>query len=1169
MDILQTESDMFGKSIRKWLLGAIAILFLLASCSLAIEDKEYPDINIVYPPSVPDNLKLAADYNNQTITLSWDKSEGADIYHVYYLPASEYVGGTFRKINSYTESKVFSFASEGELEQDEVYLFYVTAGSSDGSRSLESSKSEYLSGVTLSDFESTISIDSSFKPTISLSYCDLTSPIESISSVPEVYFRIYISTDDSKSGDVWQATVDNTATTVNVNRVLAANTSYYFDIELYVNGSETPVDTEKTTLTTDKRYQPEKIDNSAISLESNRSDGIKVTFAVPELSDYLVEEEVQYRFRIVRSSGSEEVTVLSETLLASYDSSTGTYSYLDTTVEPNRRYTYTVYAYYLFPSGVYYAQNESSGGYAAGGHLLSSPRGVSAEIEMLDESKLNYRADLSWLVDYEIPEGASFKISRRDASDLEGEAVEWTLSDYSPVLNYGVYSVSWSDDIALTEEEGRWTHSYVYTITMQYGDYQSAVLNGSSSSAVVTTPTVREMNILSDVTASEGKAGRVNLAWSTANTIEEISLDNVSFEILRSQDSQFSSYVAISGIDNSVLRRGYFTDLEAGDGRTVYYRLRATYTGNNDYNGLYSQEIVSGSTISAVEDLAATDGESVSESTLTWSPATGAQGYRVYILDDASGSFRRATDADGYYDSSDPCIFHFTRDAGTNDAGRVYTFTVRALDGEGNETGNGNIVKGSLLGPASITVTLTSGADYITVNWNDISGASFYNVEVYAENADVPFISERVRTGVGEFTLRASDSRLESAGEYPLSQVYSFSIVPSGDTTSAGTAKVSGSWIMPPKNITATKGEYRDMVVVSWNSVDGANGYNVYRRLHDSSNDWTLVTYTDRVEVALPFYSTDTDYGYDYTVRTVSSGVMGPYQSYFEADITYPDEAANYGITLADPQYISGAELTSQGLLEVSFIENSFATGYQISISGGQTYTFTNELINSTSSSVNPAAGVAFRKDGRIVCYVPRPVITTRVALQAVVYSQNTAAPVSGNDTSYGYSLSLIPEGLFPYEIVNVTNNLLSSALHEVDDAFNGDWWISSEDQHYTGIGVEANGGFTRSVVYFMPALVKLNGRMLNQITASGSFGVALNYGYNGLAGYLGTDPPETLCNGPDGENQITVNLPYSFGTATISFNNARLDGTSGSYTVTYKGETTEVQYNQVSVKAF
>ncbi len=153
-------------------------------------------------------------------------------------------------------------------------------------------------------------------------------------------------------------------------------------------------------------------------------------------------------------------------------------------------------------------------------------------------------------------------------------------------------------------------------------------------------------------------------------------------------------------------------------------------------------------------------------------------------------------------------------------------------------------------------VSATKGSqDHVVITWNSVAGASHYRVYRAKYLTDIP---EAVSSWQTETQFEYDDVEPFAPYYYYVKAAKS----PVGTIPSDFSSLVQG-WRMlpPPSNVIATDGSYTDRIFISWDAVDYATHYRVYRS--DTFNgtkvpvtNWRVaLNYTDlNVEIYEPYY---------------------------------------------------------------------------------------------------------------------------------------------------------------------------------------------------------------------------------------------------------------------------------------------------------------------------
>jgi fibronectin type 3 domain-containing protein len=206
---------------------------------------------------------------------------------------------------------------------------------------------------------------------------------------------------------------------------------------------------------------------------------------------------------------------------------------------------------------------------------------------------------------------------------------------------------------------------------------------------------------------------------------------------------------------------------------------------------------------------------------VAWSSVAGATGYNLYRSSSYSGGYSAILSNTSSLSYSDTAL----------SSGTTYYYEVAALSGstEGTMSSPASAATFGSLATPSITSVGSATATTLTVSWGAVPGAVAYSV--YRDTSP----SGSFTTSVG---TTAATSLVDS-GLSPNSTYYYEVAATNGVDTSPKSAYVSGSTSAAapstPSAPTVNPGSSTTSVALSWSSVSGATGYNVYRSANSSS----------------------------------------------------------------------------------------------------------------------------------------------------------------------------------------------------------------------------------------------------------------------------------------------------------------------------------------------
>ena len=1163
-----------------------------AACSVTpettVEKALSPAVTSIASPVIS-SITSVNDETNPSITVTWDPVENASFYVFEYESAVDYLSSESEFKSYITSANTFTIPSSAFTNSSDMrFIFKVKAAyKPSSSRSIiYSSDSEIKEAVVLNTF--------SISPIVQDNILTIYSTFPKIKSVltGENIIQPVIK--------YYSVGENNTSTELESNTLpLASAEKKTIRADLIVD--ENVVATREVSVTNSADYYPPQL--KSLKSTTNEKGKITLTWESSPVNAGLDNYSVIMRFYIERkeTTGEKWATLMSDEDQIIYidgASDGGEFSYSDTTAEEGKNYLYRVITQYVLTdkdtsmsfdekkektlvSDVSYIQDTKVKSF-----VIKEGTGFDGEPAT---GAATYQIRMNWETYHALPDGMVFVVSRSDfnfndsidASEKEQEYEEVYRGRDMGVINY----------FTLTAEENKSVHNYIYYVQIAPENSSSdnprvqakkEDENGNLVDGIIkTNPSIKEVSFISTLSATNALCDNVGLAWTyNESAIEEEGLDvsKVSVHILK-KTSTDTSYTDIT--KDAAISGTSYTDRAVESGNTYYYILMPYYDDESSpYNGVQSAEtgkMAAGTILDTVKEVSATINTSNTSIDVSWRAVDNACGYIVYYREKEEDTTEWTKGAETNADTTS-CTLSSPLKAGTR-----YEITVSALDSEKNAKPSDSITaEGEILGPVrnlKATGDENIQKESIIVTWDEVENASFYEIKIYdGSESDESIYSVKIKaTEDTSYTLSATSEIIEAysnANDYALSRKYYFTVTPfvGSKTPSAEAEKVEGYWVMPPRNITATKAQYRDLVILSWEKVPSAKGYRIYRRENNSNDDWAFVAYSTETTASFGFDGTEKNAVYEYSVSTVIGTEESLLQQQFEDDSTYPGYKKNVGSPLVNPTDVYGT-ICSSSIIKVSFTVPEFVKSFKITPNGCDTQIFS---LASSSSKNEGEVGYYSYEDGIFTCYVSKPIIELNPELQISIKSYNPDAPLSTNNTSFGCSLNIVPtkDAVNSNEIVNLANNVLKSAISEVNTVFNGDWWISYDTQPYSsqdktiyaeGCGTETLGGM-KTVAFIR--LTEYYGKGA-QISLSGEIGVYPDIWYNNLAGYLGVDPPQYITTSPSGKKTITVALPYTLGTATITYNDVYLDGSKGSYTVTFNGKTETVDHSQVSVRPY
>ncbi|NBX37700.1 MAG: hypothetical protein EBR10_10850, partial [Planctomycetes bacterium] len=375
---------------------------------------------------------------------------------------------------------------------------------------------------------------------------------------------------------------------------------------------------------------------------------------------------------------------------------------------------------------------------------------------------------------------------------------------------------------------------YSYAVRAMYQAGESAASPVDTGFRGLPPPTI--------VSASDGTStSHVEVVWGAVPAATE-------YRVLRAVGSAQPTQIA------AVTNGTSFIDSTAQPGVASAYSVRAVLLGSVSAASVADTGFRQ---VMPPTGLFATDGTLASGVKLTWSAAPGAIGYTIERA--AQGSSAEPPVQIAQVGNS------LTYTDATALGGTVYAYTVRT---RGSAAGSVSAPSASdtgyrpLTAPLGVQASDGTSAESVQVTWTSVNGATSYDV-LRGWGAATP---QLVAQGVTALAFTDSTVNPGVAFNYVVR-------AQSGAATSPMSVSNSGyRQVAAPVNVQATDGVSSVGVTVTWNSVDGAVGYRVFRAASVGS---TFGQPTQIASVGVVLTTTDTTAApgmlYQYTVRAAGA----------------------------------------------------------------------------------------------------------------------------------------------------------------------------------------------------------------------------------------------------------------------------------------------------------
>lgn len=361
-----------------------------------------------------------------------------------------------------------------------------------------------------------------------------------------------------------------------------------------------------------------------------------------------------------------------------------------------------------------------------------------------------------------------------------------------------------------------------------------------------------------------------------------------------------------------VVKGTTYKDNSAQVGQEYYYTVRA-YVGETSNLGSFDKNGIKGVALPKKPTLKTAESVDFNAIKVTWKKVDGASGYYVYRKADGEKYFKQIAEVNGNKT--------FTSTDLSATTGVKYQYTVRAYRNRNGKPYAGLYdSKGVTATACTKAPTIKSGvstvSDKLKLTWSKVNGATGYNVYRKLEN-DKNY--KLIKTINGNGNVEFTDSGLKCGVKYYY-RVNGFRIVDSKNYEGLGSKDYLGLTTPAQPALKSAKSLGYNTISIEWTKVEGATGYDIYRKTTGTYSKigtvdkQSTVTFKDEKAV--------TGVRYQYTVRAF----------YNKNGIKRVSTYENY---IHGTAYPSNPNLTSVTSVEYNAIELKWdkvdgANGYKI-----------------------------------------------------------------------------------------------------------------------------------------------------------------------------------------------------------------------------------------------
>jgi subtilisin family serine protease/fibronectin type 3 domain-containing protein len=273
-----------------------------------------------------------------------------------------------------------------------------------------------------------------------------------------------------------------------------------------------------------------------------------------------------------------------------------------------------------------------------------------------------------------------------------------------------------------------------------------------------------------------------------------------------------------------------FSDTTGAAGTVYYYFVTAGNSCGTSAPSASDTGYRNTDTTAAPLNVAATDGTSCTQISVSWDAVAGATSYQIWrsTSNDSGTATQIATDSNSPYGDGTPI------------AGTTYYYWVKAVGAcgtSGFSNGDaGTRAASTVLPPTGVTASDATSCAAVTVSWTASAGATGYQIWRSTTN------SSATATQIATDSASPYDDTTAAQGTTYYYWVKATDACgASGFSNGDAGSRASGSTPSAPGRVRATDGTYCDRVRVTWNGVSGATAYDVYRNTTNNSATAVLI----------------------------------------------------------------------------------------------------------------------------------------------------------------------------------------------------------------------------------------------------------------------------------------------------------------------------------------
>jgi fibronectin type 3 domain-containing protein/putative cell wall-binding protein len=334
---------------------------------------------------------------------------------------------------------------------------------------------------------------------------------------------------------------------------------------------------------------------------------------------------------------------------------------------------------------------------------------------------------------------------------------------------------------------GKTYYYKVKAISEKDEDLNSELSTASSVKLILETPEITEAKV-------DGKNVVVN--WNKVDNAQK-------FEVYRAS-SETGEYTKIATTDTNT-----YTDTKVATGNAYYYKVKAIIEASEEFNSEFSNVVSTKLALAApVATGTKVDGRNI---VISWDKVENAQKYEVYYADSSDGAYVKVGD-------TNTTSYTHTGAVG----GKVYYYKIKAINETSADLSSAfsNVVSAKITLAAPVATGAKIDGKNVVVSWSSVDNAQKY--EVYRSESETGTYEKITTTEANTYTDTTA-----TVGKSYYYKVKAITEAYTDVNSDFSNVVVSKAALAAPV-ATEAKVDGRN-IVISWNGVENAQKYEVYR----------------------------------------------------------------------------------------------------------------------------------------------------------------------------------------------------------------------------------------------------------------------------------------------------------------------------------------------------